>query len=66
MKGFSLCDLSSIVQTIFGKCLVYCFKLDDFEFNLKNKYKKYKPCVSRVQDDLRAIYSSFPNDKIPN
>lgn len=36
MKGFSLCDLSSIVQTIFGKCLVYCFKLDNNEFNLKN------------------------------
>ena len=33
--------------------LVYCFKLDEFEFNLKSKYKKYKPVISRHS---RALY----------
>ncbi|NKO86169.1 hypothetical protein GKQ99_12715 [Staphylococcus aureus] len=36
--------------------LVYCFKLDEFEFNLKSKYKKYKPVISRCSRVLYAIY----------
>ncbi|AAW37289.1 hypothetical protein SA930_1187 [Staphylococcus aureus 930918-3] len=36
--------------------LVYCFKLDEFEFNLKSKYKKYKPVISRCSRALYAIY----------
>ena len=39
--------------------LVYCFKLDEFEFNLKNKYKKYKPVISRDSRVLHAIYMSY-------
>ena len=46
--------------------LVYCFKLDEFEFNLKNKYKKYKPFVTRVSDDLNTIYRYISNNKIIN
>ncbi len=34
--------------------LVYCFKLDEFEFNLKSKYKKYKTVISR---NARASYA---------
>ncbi|WP_214199152.1 hypothetical protein [Staphylococcus aureus] len=48
------------------KRLVYCFKLDNDEFNLKNKYKKYKPCVTRVSDDLDTIYRYISNNKIIN
>lgn len=66
MKGVSLCDLSRIVQTILGKYLVYCFKLDNDEFNLKNKHKKYKPCVTRVCYDLNTIYRYISNNKIIN
>ncbi len=36
--------------------LVYCFKLDEFEFNLKSKYKKYKPVISGYSRVLYAIY----------
>ncbi len=36
--------------------LVYCFKLDEFEFNLKSKYKKYKPVISMYSRALYAIY----------
>lgn len=28
--------------------LVYCFKLDDNEFNLKSEYKKYKPFITKL------------------
>ncbi|EWI91647.1 hypothetical protein U663_02687, partial [Staphylococcus aureus T40867] len=45
-----------IVQAIIMYALVYCFKLDEFEFNLKNKYKKYKPVISRDSRVLHAIY----------
>lgn len=48
------------------KYLVYCFKLDNDEFNLKNKYKKYKFCVIRVYDDLNIIYRYILNNKIIN
>lgn len=48
------------------KRLVCCFKLDNDEFNLKNKYKKYKPCVTRVYDDLDTIYKYISNNKIIN
>ncbi|CXR88586.1 Uncharacterised protein [Staphylococcus aureus] len=43
--------------------LVYCFKLDEFEFNLKNKYKKYKPVISRDSRVLHAIYMRVINNK---
>lgn len=43
--------------------LVYCFKLDEFEFNLKSKYKKYKPVISRCSRVLYAIYMWVPNNK---
>lgn len=56
MKGVSRHVFVRIVQAIIMKRLVYCFKLDNDEFNLKNKYKKYKPCVTRVSDDLNTIY----------
>ncbi|CDR64186.1 Fibronectin-binding protein [Staphylococcus argenteus] len=46
--------------------LVYCFKLDVNEFNLKSEYKKYNPLVSRYLNDLRTIYSRLTNDKILN
>ncbi len=36
--------------------LVYCFKLEEFEFNLKSKYKKYKPVISGYSRVLYAIY----------
>lgn len=55
MKGVSRHVFVRIVQAIIMKHLVYCFKLDNDEFNLKNKYKKYKPCVTRVYDDLQFI-----------
>lgn len=55
MKGVSRHVFVRIVQAIIMKHLVYCFKLDNDEFNLKNKYKKYKPCVTRVYDDLNTI-----------
>lgn len=35
-------------------------------FKLKNKYKKYKPCVTRVSDDLNTIYRYISNNKIIN
>ncbi|NKN47566.1 fibronectin-binding protein, partial [Staphylococcus aureus] len=54
MKGVSRHVFVRIVQAIIMKHLVYCFKLDNDEFNLKNKYKKYKPCVTRVYDDLNT------------
>lgn len=44
MKGVSRHVFVRIVQAIIVKHLVCCFKLDNDEFNLKNKYKKYKPC----------------------
>lgn len=43
--------------------LVYCFKLDEFEFNLKSKYKKYKTVISRYSRALYAIYMWVPNNK---
>lgn len=43
--------------------LVYCFKLDEFEFNLKSKYKKYKPVISRDSRVLYAIYMLVINNK---
>ncbi len=43
--------------------LVYCFKLDEFEFNLKNKYKKYKSVISRDSRVLHAIYMWVINNK---
>lgn len=43
--------------------LVYCFKLDEFEFNLKSKYKKYKTVISRYSRALYAIYMRVPNNK---
>ncbi|BBD87184.1 Fibronectin-binding protein [Staphylococcus argenteus] len=46
--------------------LVYCFKLDDNEFNLKSEYKKYNPLVPRRLNGLRTIYSRLTNDKILN
>lgn len=39
MKGVSRHAFVRIVQAIIMKSLVYCFKLDNDEFNLKNKYK---------------------------
>lgn len=42
MKGVSRHVFVRIVQAIIMKHLVYCFKLDNDEFNLKNKYKKYQ------------------------
>ena len=48
------------------KRLVCCFKLDNDEFNLKNKSKKYKPCATRVSDDLDTIYKYISNNKIIN
>ncbi|EFB45877.1 hypothetical protein SASG_01259 [Staphylococcus aureus subsp. aureus C427] len=56
MKGVSRHVFVRIVQAIIMKRLVCCFKLDNDEFNLKNKYKKYKSCVTRVSDDLDTIY----------
>ncbi|HAR6786189.1 TPA: hypothetical protein I2B91_001612, partial [Staphylococcus aureus] len=50
MKGVSRHVFERIVQAIIMKRLVYCFKLDNDEFNFKNKYKKYKTCVTRVFD----------------
>lgn len=66
MKGVSRHVFVRIVQAIIMKRLVYCFKLDNDEFNLKNKYKKYKPCVARVSDDLNTIYRYISNNKIIN
>ncbi|HAR4599395.1 hypothetical protein GJH25_09405 [Staphylococcus aureus] len=66
MKGVSRHVFVRIVQAIIMKRLVYCFKLDNDEFNLKNKYKKYKPCVTRVSDDLNTIYRYISNNKIIN
>ncbi len=43
--------------------LVYCFKLDEFEFNLKSKYKKYKTVISRDSRASCAIYMWAPNNK---
>lgn len=43
--------------------LVYCFKLDEFEFNLKSKYKKYKPVISGYSRVLYAIYMWVLNNK---
>ncbi len=40
MKGVSRHVFVRIVQAIIMERLVYCFKLDNGEFNLKNKYKK--------------------------
>lgn len=64
MKGVSRHVFVRIVQAIIMKRLVYCFKLDNDEFNFKNKYKKYKPCVTRVFDDLNTIYRYISNNKI--
>lgn len=64
MKGVSRHVFVRIVQAIIMKHLVYCFKLDNDEFNLKNKYKKYKPCVTRVYDDLNTIYRYISNKKL--
>lgn len=64
MKGVSRHVFVRIVQAIIMKHLVYCFKLDNDEFNLKNKYKKYKPCVT--YDDLNTIYRYISNNKIIN
>lgn len=66
MKGVSRHVFVRIVQAIIMKRLVYCFKLDNDEFNFKNKYKKYKPCVTRVFDDLNTIYRYISNNKIIN
>ncbi|NDP54472.1 hypothetical protein GZ142_10500 [Staphylococcus aureus] len=66
MKGVSRHVFVRIVQAIIMKRLVYCFKLDNDEFNLKNKYKKYKPCVTRISDDLNTIYRYISNNKIIN
>lgn len=66
MKGVSRHVFVRIVQAIIMKRLVYCFKLDNDEFNLKNKYKKYKPCVTRVSDDLNTIYRYISNNKSIN
>ncbi len=66
MKGVSRHVFVRIVQSVIMKHLVYCFKLDNDEFNFKNKYKKYKPCVTRVYYDLNAIYRYIPNNKIIN
>ncbi|MBU9796634.1 hypothetical protein GKZ49_06805 [Staphylococcus aureus] len=66
MKGVSRHVFVRIVQAIIMKRLVYCFKLDNDEFNLKNKYKKYKPCLTRVSDDLNTIYRYISNNKIIN
>lgn len=66
MKGVSRHVFVRIVQAIIMKRLVYCFKLDNDEFNLKNKYKKYKTCVTRVYDDLNTIYRYISNNKIIN
>lgn len=43
--------------------LVYFFKLDEFEFNLKSKYKKYKTVISRDSRASCAIYMWAPNNK---
>lgn len=64
MKGVSRHVFVRIVQAIIMKRLVCCFKLDNDEFNLKNKYKKYKPCVTRVSDDLDTIYKYISNNKL--
>lgn len=56
MKGVSRHVFVRIVQAIIMKHLVYCFKLDEFEFNLKSKYKKYNPVISRYSRALYAIY----------
>lgn len=66
MKGVSRHVFVRIVQAIIMKRLVCCFKLDNDEFNLKNKYKKYKPCLTRVYDDLDTIYKYISNNKIIN
>lgn len=66
MKGISLQVLSPIVQAIIMKSLVYCFKLDNNEFNLIIKYKKYKSCVTRVLYDLCTIYKVISNNKFLN
>ncbi len=44
MKGVSRHVFVRIVQAIIMKRLVYCFKLDNDEFNLKNKYKIQALC----------------------
>ncbi|PPJ72196.1 hypothetical protein CSC85_04225 [Staphylococcus aureus] len=56
MKGVSRHVFVRIVQAIIMKRLVYCFKLDNDEFNFKNKYKKYKPVISGYSRVLYAIY----------
>ncbi|GJF43237.1 hypothetical protein SASC256_03900 [Staphylococcus argenteus] len=43
------------VQATITQNLVYCFKLDEIEFNLKSKYKKYKTVISMVSGRLYAI-----------
>ncbi|ENK00880.1 hypothetical protein O533_01196 [Staphylococcus aureus M0448] len=58
MKGVSRHVFVRIVQAIIMK--------HNDEFNLKNKYKKYKPCVTRVYDDLNTIYRYISNNKIIN
>ena len=44
MKGVSRYVFVRIVQSIIMKRLVYCFKLDNDEFNFKNKYKIQALC----------------------
>lgn len=44
MKGVSRHVFVRIVQAIIMKRLVYCFKLDNDEFNFKNKYKIQALC----------------------
>ena len=56
MKGVSRHVFVRIVQSVIMKHLVYCFKLDNDEFNFKNKYKKYKPVISRYSRALYTIY----------
>ena len=65
MKGVSRHVFVRIVQSIIMKRLVYCFKLDNDEFNFKISIK-YKPCVTRVSDDLNTIYRYISNNKIIN
>ncbi len=59
MKGVSRHVFVRIVQAIIMKRLVYCFKLDNDEFNLKNKYKKYKLSLlytSDAADELDGVH----------
>lgn len=59
MKGVSRHVFVRIVQAIIMKRLVYCFKLDNDEFNLKSKYKNTRPLYQGVQEFCMQYICEF-------